>query len=70
MEPPDGASRERYMYRRRSTCAPERRTHAGILPEEIPPEYLMIFMTFKFSNLTLHLIITHTLYILRVSTQL
>ena len=50
MEPPDGASRERYMYRRRSTCAPDRCTCAGILPEEIPPEYLMIFI---FSNLTI-----------------
>lgn len=28
-------------------------TRAGIPPEEIPIEYLMIFMTFKFSNLTL-----------------
>ena len=61
-------------YQEKGTCI-DAEAHvllidAGILPEEIPPEYLMIFMTFKISNLTLHLIITHTLYILRVSTQL
>ena len=57
MEPPGGASRERYVY------TYSRRTCAGIPPEESPPEYLMMFMTFKFSNLTLAFnIYSHTVH--------